>query len=704
MESQAGTGIFEGADGAGWRAVLLLLNAIPDPAWIKDARGRYVAINPAYLAEFQGLPGRQRAEDVIGLTAAELHSPDNAAVIEAEDAALLRSGGFMRSERSGFSHDGRLRHFQINRFALVDDVGAIVGTMGIAHDVSARVALTARLSDSEHRLATLLRNLPGTVIRMRPGNAAGVEFVSAGVRALTGYLVDEFVDGVRSWASIIHEHDRDRVLREVREQLAGAGRYEVAYRIVRYDGQVRHVRERGIRQAVDGPVDAYVFDTTEAHDRMARLEHLAWHDELTGLSNRRGLLQRIEIALRDAHHPFAVVAIDLDHFRFVNDRLGQSGGDRVLREMSARLRDRLRPGEVAARISADSFALMLHGLPGSSVDARVAGMVEAIRRPMSIGDGELVTTASVGFALYPEHGDEAELLLRRAEAACQAARNAGRDCQSRYAAGIDADGERRLGLMADLRVALREDRLHLHYQPICALADGSVVGIEALLRWRHPQHGDIEPTEFVALAESSGLIGALGDWVLHRACADLAALRGCGHALHHVAVNLSVMQLRDDRILEQVAHALAGCGLTGSSLALEVTESCAVFDPDNVLRRLQALRGLGLGLVMDDFGTGYSSLAQLRSFPIDRIKLDRMFISEIEHDIVAERICEVVTTLAHALQLEVIAEGVETASQRGRLARMGCDFMQGYLVSRPLPLQDLSDFLDRFRLVTPHVA
>jgi EAL domain-containing protein (putative c-di-GMP-specific phosphodiesterase class I) len=249
--------------------------------------------------------------------------------------------------------------------------------------------------------------------------------------------------------------------------------------------------------------------------------------------------------------------------------------------------------------------------------------------------------------------------------------------------------------IADLRRAIERDQLSLQYQPLVRAGGLEVAGIEALLRWSHPQRGDIQPTEFIPLAEESGLIFEIGEWVLDRACRELVALRGEGFHVDHIAVNLSVAQLRDERFVTRVAEVLRRSGLDPAALALEVTESCAVFDSDNVLRRLNALKSMGVRLVMDDFGTGYSSLAQLRRFPIDRLKLDRLFVHEMDHDPVAVRICDVVTTLAHALGLTVIAEGVETQAQREQLERIGCDLLQGFLLARPLAGPALRAYLRR---------
>lgn len=697
MDSLVETGIFAEAGRAGWRAVLLLLQAIPDPAWIKDAQGRYVAVNAAYLADFRERNLRE-ATTVIGLRARDLHDPAEAEQIEAEDRELLARGGQVRDERWHTDRGGRRRGFEIIRFVVLDDQGTAVGTMGIARDISERVALAEGLRASEAQLAALIRNLPGTLLRRPAGAHWTLDFVSEGVLELTGHPADAFLRGERRWLDLVHDEDRETLRSAVEEGLRERGSYAVEYRIVRADGRVRRVADRGLRMDQPGGADmveAYVTDITEAHERVQRLAYLASHDELTGLANRNGLLERAGRLLEDGDATdgaLAMVVVNIDHFRLVNESLGHRGGDRLLRELAGRLRDSLRPRELAARIGDDTFALVMLGQRGQALRSRVAGLLEAVRRPLQVTGGELSVTACAGYATAGG-GAAADTLLRQADAALVRARSQGRDRFAAYDPDSDEGAARRIRLATELRRALARGELSVHYQPIHVRGGQRPVALEALVRWQHPELGPVPPTTFVPLAEESGSIVEIGAWVLEQACRELVALRAEGHALDHVAVNLSVVQLRDERLPALVAGVLERSGLPPGGLALEVTESCAVFDTDEVMHRLASLKAMGVLLVMDDFGTGYSSLAQLRRFPLDRLKLDRQFVMELEHDPVARRICEVVTTLAHGLGMTVVAEGVETAAQEALLGRIGCDLLQGFLFAPALPADALRSHL-----------
>ncbi len=697
MDSLVETGIFAEAGRAGWRAVLLLLQAIPDPAWIKDAQGRYVAVNPPYLHDFRERNLREAAP-VIGLTAHDLHDPAEAEQIDAEDRELLERGGQVRSERWLTDRGGRRRGFEIIRFVVLDDDGRAVGTMGIARDISERVALTEGLRTSEAQLAALIRNLPGTLIRRPPGPPWTLDFVSDGVLELSGHPSEAFLRGERRWIDLVHDDDRDELLSAIESGLEEHGSYALEYRIVRADGRVRRVSERGLRMdqaSGGGMIEAYVTDITESHDRLQRLAYLASHDELTGLANRNGLIERTGELLRAAAGdgaPVAMVVVNLDHFRLVNESLGHRGGDRLLRDLGGRLRDALRPRELAARIGDDTFAVVLLGLQGQGLRSRVASLLDAVRRPAFVAGGEISVTACAGYALAGA-GAVADVLLRQADAALVRARRLGRDRFTAYDPGTDEGAELRVRLSTDLRRALARNELSVEYQPIHRRGDARPVAIEALLRWRHPELGMVPPATFVPLAEETGQIIEIGAWVMEQACRELVALRAENHGIDHVAVNLSVVQLRDEGLPRLVREILERTGLSACGLALEVTESCAVFDTDEVMHRLASLKAMGLLLVMDDFGTGYSSLAQLRRFPLDRLKLDRQFVMELEQDPVARRICEVVTTLAHGLGMTVVAEGVETDAQLELLERIGCDLVQGFLLAAPMAPATLRAYL-----------
>lgn len=698
MVKLANVGVFESAGRVGWRAALLLLDALPDPAWIKDVDGVYLAVNSAYWDEYRSHGGNRSAQ-IIGCRAADIYDARSAAEIDAEDKALLSSGGSIRYRRKMTDRHGRQRCFEIRAFVVHDNAGKAIGTMAFARQIDERETLLDSLNESERKLQALIGNLPGTLFRCRNDDVYTMEYISGGVEELSGYAPREFLDGIRTWTSVIHFADRERVRGSVSRQIADGGGYTIEYRIVRADGAIRHLWERGVclgdPASSESLLEAYAHDVTDATQRMQRLEYLASHDELTGLANRHGLLARVTEALAEPglRHRVAVVAIDLDQFRFVNGNLGHEGGDRVLIEMAARLRRHALSGELAGRFGSDAFGILLLVDGPDQLDARVDELLAELARPIIVDGREVTVSATAGDALVEGEGDTAEMLLGRADVAMTEARALGRGRHARWLPEVGAQGERRLRVVADLRRALEREQLSLVFQPIMPLDGSRATAIEALLRWSHPDLGEVSPEQFVPLAEECGLIQPIGAWVIEQACRELVGLRAEGLAFDYVAVNVSVLQLREQRFAGMVADILQRTGMEPRRLALEVTESCAMNDPDGILARLRALKALGVTLIMDDFGTGYSSLAQLRSFPVDLLKLDRLFIQGIEEDEGAAQICEIVVRLGRALRLTVVAEGIETEAQRQYLRQIGCDYAQGFLIARPMPAASLRQFM-----------
>jgi predicted signal transduction protein with EAL and GGDEF domain len=354
----------------------------------------------------------------------------------------------------------------------------------------------------------------------------------------------------------------------------------------------------------------------------------------------------------------------------------------LLKEISLRLVNQLRVGDTICRIGGDEFVVVLPEVKRSSDVAQVAQkVIEQLAQPVPLEGRELIVTASIGISVFPDDGGDAETLIRNADAAMYAAKELGRANYQFFTAQMNQAASRRLALESDLRRALGKDELRVHYQPIVEAGSARLVGYEALVRWQHPERGLVMPGEFIQLAEDTGLILRIGEWVLRQACrwaqrADAA--RGV-----QVSVNLSPRQFNDPRLAEMVAQVLAETGLAPRLLELEITESTAMQHTDATLATLERLEQLGVSISIDDFGTGYSSLAYLRRFPVDKLKIDRSFVAVAPADQEQAAIISAIVALAHALQIEVVAEGVETQAQREFLARCGCDFIQGYLIGRP---------------------
>jgi predicted signal transduction protein with EAL and GGDEF domain len=374
--------------------------------------------------------------------------------------------------------------------------------------------------------------------------------------------------------------------------------------------------------------------------------------------------------------------------------MGHAVGDALLKDVAYRLRDNVRDSDILARLGGDEFVVALTDVDDATAAARVADkLLHALAERYRIGENELHSTASIGVAFYPDDGKDGETLMKNADTAMYHAKSQGRNTVQFFTAEMNQAAVKRLMLDQDLRVAVENRQFELHYQPQLDSREGRIVGVEALVRWRHPRDGLVLPSDFIPIAEETGLILPLGDWALDEACRQLRAWRDVGIQSLTMAVNLSAHQLHSPVLLAQVVRALEKYGLAGADLELEITESVAMHDPDASISQLRALRNLGVRLSIDDFGTGYSSLSYLKLLPIHTLKLDKSFVRDIETDVNDVAICTATIALAHSLGLAVMAEGVETAAQRLLLASHQCDFMQGYLFSRPLSAEAALAFI-----------
>ncbi|MFL6565576.1 MAG: putative bifunctional diguanylate cyclase/phosphodiesterase, partial [Burkholderiales bacterium] len=452
------------------------------------------------------------------------------------------------------------------------------------------------------------------------------------------------------------------------------------------DVTAEHAARELLQSSRDALERAVAERTTELQEANARARHLADHDALTGLPNRRLLEDRLTQALALSYRnrkQTAVMFVDLDRFKAINDSLGHAVGDIVLKEVAQRLVRQLRVGDTICRIGGDEFIVVLPELKRAADAAHVAQKVlEQLSQPFAAEERELIVTPSIGIAVFPEDGRDAETLIRSSDAAMYHAKELGRANYQFFTAEMNQAASRRLALEADLRRALGKDELRVYYQPIVDAKTGLIAAHEALARWQHPERGVVEPAEFIQLAEESGMILKLGEWVLRQAC-RWATFIGVERGLP-VSVNLSPRQFNDPKLVYTVAAALRETGLPANLLQLEITETTAMQYTDVTLATLNRLKALGVSIAIDDFGTGYSSLSYLKRFPVDLLKIDRSFTGELPADADQCAIVSAIVALAHALELQVIAEGVESEEQRAFLKSCGCDFIQGYLTGAPL--------------------
>ncbi len=571
--------------------------------------------------------------------------------------------------------------------------------IGLIRDITVRKQAEARLHVAESRfravyeqsvMPIVMADLDGHIL---DANQAFRTLLAYGSESVVGIHLSDLLhplDRVESWLS----HDG----------LNGdepPAAYCCTRRYLRRDGAVvmaHHTVSVMLDQAGQAEYLAImVKDVTEEARQQEQIAWLAHHDPLTRLPNRYQLSDNVTQAVaRGLRHGQrgAVVFIDLDRFKVINDTFGHAAGDRVLLEAARRMAQAIRTEDILARLGGDEFVLLVEDIPSPDCIARVSGkLVDLMRAPFLVDGEECFIGASLGIALYPEDGTESSELLRNADTAMYRAKESGRDGYCFYSPEMNARNKDRISLESALRHAIERDELEVHYQPKVSLLDGRVVGLEALLRWRHPERGLVSPGEFIPMLEESGLIVAAGDWVFTYVCAQILAWRMAGLQPPPVAVNVSARQFQEKGFAERVAVCLERHGLEGQMLELELTESLLMRDPEQAARVMQDLRGLGCHLAVDDFGTGYSSLAYLKRFPIDCLKIDASFVRDLPGDAGDAAIAHAIVGLARALDMKVVAEGVERLGQAWFLRAMGCHEMQGYLFSKPLPAPEMGRLL-----------
>ncbi len=638
------------------------------------------------------------AADVLGHSAGMLIP--NATALEQAEAimARLRAGDSWSGEFQVQRRDGSTFPAWVSDSPIYDEHGALIGFVGVSSDITERKATEAALRESEQRFRQVEEQAPIGLALVAPDGRW--LRVNPALCALVGYDAEELL--ARTFQDITHPDDLNLGLDYARRVLAGE--------IATYQLEKRYIRKNGthvwallsvslVRHADGYPLYfiAQVQDLTDRKRAEEALRHQALHDSLTGLPNRVRLGDLLTDNLRTAHataQSLSLMLVDLDRFKEVNDTLGHQVGDILLRQVAGRLQQALGATETLARLGGDEFAIVLPAADAAAALVVARLILQSLVTPFEVGLHLLDLGASVGVAVYPEHGTEAEMLLQHADVAMYIAKRA-QSGVAVYEPALDLHTVRRLALMRDLRRAILDEELSLHYQPKVAIATMQVCGVEALLRWTHPEHGFIPPDEFIPLAEQTGLIASLTEWVLLTALTQARAWRETARPLS-VAANLSTRSLQDPHFPEVVARLLRRFEVAPTDLTLEITESSLMTDPPRARDVLIGLHDLGVRLEIDDFGTGYSSLGYLKRLPVDGLKVDRSFMQHLLEDPHDEVIVASTIGLAHSLGLRVVAEGVETQAALARLTDLGCDVVQGYFLSRPLPAEALGRWLHEY--------
>ena len=570
-----------------------------------------------------------------------------------------------------------------------------------ARFVGCHIDITERkLIEEQQRLFTkVIASIADGVVVTDPNKR--IISVNQAFTHLTGYSPSEVLG--QTPAILQSGRQDERFYREMWRQIETTGHWQGEIWNRRKSGEIypellsiSAVRNGG------GEITNYVGvfnDITSSKQYEERLNYLAYHDALTGLPNRTLFQQRLKETLGRARRHEQVVAvlyIDLDHFKNINDSLGHHVGDRLLQAVASRLTNNVREVDTVGRFGGDEFAVLLDVIDDNRDAATVARkLIEALARPFQIAEHQFYISASMGIGCYPQDGADVEELFKNADTAMYRAKAEGRNNYQYFSAEMNAKMLENLLMSNGLRRALERDEFMLHYQPRLDMATGQVTGVEALIRWRHPELGMVPPSQFIPLAEESGLIDPIGEWVLKTACRQMRDWLDAGLSLERLAVNLSARQFRHPDLLNRIAAVLAETGLPAHHLEIEVTESMVMHKPENTAVVLGQIKSMGIAISIDDFGTGYSSLSYLKRFPIDFLKIDQSFVRGVPDNSDDVAIVRAIIAMAKSLKLALIAEGVETADQRSFLREEGCEEAQGYLFSRPVPGSEVEAFLGR---------
>ncbi len=570
-------------------------------------------------------------------------------------------------------------------------------------------AVLARLAQAEAKYRTLVEHIPAVVYLNPIDDGPGSIYVSPQVNQLLGVTQDQWMADPDCWRKHLHPEDKARVWREHQHSYRAHISLNHEYRMVHEDGTVKWIMEEAfpVRDEQGNPwlVQGVLFDITERKKAEEQITFLAYHDKLTGLPNRALFEEMLEMSIsRARRHDLGVgvLFLDLDNFKLVNDSLGHQAGDLLLQQLAERLLGCTRETDLVARQGGDEFLLLLSDIergaapPDEDIEGDAAMLVaesvaqrvhESLQIPFDLGGTEFFASGSVGISLFPQDALDANSLLKNADSAMYQSKRLDPGGYMIYATGGE-DPMEKLSLTTRLRRAVEQEHWVLHYQPIVDLADGKLVGVEALVRWQDPTGGMVAPGEFIPLAEELGLIEAIGDWVIDEMAAQQRQWIDQGLDLE-VSFNLSPRQLWSSHLAEKILNKLRVAAVDPRKIVVELTESTAMADPDRTQKILSDLHAWGLTLAIDDFGTGYSSLARLKHMPVDILKIDQAFVRNVDKDLGLAGMVRAMISLAQSLEMIPLAEGIETAGEFVFLRSNGCRLAQGFHFSRPVPAEEV---------------
>lgn len=669
------------------RQLLSACDTLSHPVFIHDREFRIGFANQAYLSRAEA-----HLEDILGMPYWRVFPRSEGPVPSCLRA--LRHGGEEEVEDIT-TESGEI--FCCRALAVNDEQGEYLYSVHILEDVTDR----RRLEEALRRE----RSLTDATIKCAPGVFYVIDQQYRYVRwngylnTLTGRSNEDLLK--TSALDVVHPQDRPRITAKI-EEVFSIGYAEAEARLVTVDKGVRDFSFTGQRFKANGATYLAGFgtDITEYKRARDRLEHLATHDRLTGLPNRNLFFDRLQHGLdkaaRHGEH-LAVLFVDLDNFKLINDSFGHQAGDLLLTRVADNLQACMRKQDTVSRFGGDEFTVIAEDIREASEEDIVAATAERILQevavPYDLGGRQATLSASVGIAFYPRDGKNGITLLNCADAAMYRAKEIGKNNYQFFTAEMNTHAAERRALENELRDGLARGELFILYQPQVDLRSGRIIGVESLLRWQHPQRGLLLPDEFIPLAEATGLIVPIGDWVLRGVCEQIREWSASGMRRMPVAVNLSPRQFRQQEIVSRIQNILLDNAVAASNLEFELTETCVMESPELATKVLQRLKDMGASLSIDDFGTGYSSLQYLKRFPIDKLKIDSHFIADLATDPEDQAIVSAIITMGHSLNLNVIAEGVETEQQMQFLRTKGCDSVQGYYLNRPLSAQRTAELI-----------
>jgi diguanylate cyclase (GGDEF)-like protein/PAS domain S-box-containing protein len=663
----------------------------PASVMITDTRGRIEYVNP----KFSQISGYSR-EEALGQSAGMLSSGEMSPEVYKELWATLARGEEWHGQLLNRRKDGSLFWESASISAVRDENGEVLSYIAVKEDITQQKEVEEQLQMIETVFRTsneaiMIANQDGLIKTINPA-----------FTRITGYELEE-VQGQNPSLLSSGRHD-EHFYEDMWQEILRHGSWS---------GEIWNRRKNGtiypewlsvsVVHDSEGNASEYVAvfsDITKRKNDEAQIVRQAYYDELTELPNRTLLSDRLNLAIVTADRDEQMIAllfIDLDRFKYVNDSMGHEYGDDLLKQVAKRLNDCVRETDTVARFGGDEFVILLHNVKSDADAAHVAAkLIDRLSEPFLLAEREVIIGASIGIAMHPGDANTAETLIRNADLAMYKAKQSGRNQAHFFTAAMQEHANQRMTLEQDLRHALDRQQLEVFYQPVVHGRSGRITGVEALLRWHHPERGMVPPDHFIPLAEETGLIGVIGEWVLETACAQLQRWSDAGVNLY-LSVNISERQRELGLEAEVVSEILQRYGIDPGQLVLEITEGLLLQDSEETIGWLQGFKQAGVHLAIDDFGTGYSSLSYLKRFPVDTLKIDREFVRDLNTDRYADSLVSAIISMAASLELRLIAEGVETEAQRATLSKQGCQYMQGYLFCRPLPAEELNDWLVHYQ-------